>query len=208
MTDERPEAGQDESLVEFRLTYDGELKSASKSKGRVEHKHEIRRVFHGQLKALWAEHKALEPQHYDTGFDNKTRFQQRMQRYERDGFKWAPLVVREHWMVCEVEVLILRRGPPGDFVMQGDIDGKVKTLFDALQIPEPGVLPSKSIGPEADEEPFYCLLEDDSLIVKASIETDSLFGPLSVGGLSFEQKPSDARVIIKVKTRKTNEPAI
>ena len=43
------------SDVEFRLTYEGELKS----NGRAPHKHEIRRVFHAQLKALWDMHPYL-----------------------------------------------------------------------------------------------------------------------------------------------------
>lgn len=192
-TEDRPEG---ETLLEFRLTYDGELKSATKAKGRVEHKHAIRRVFHRQLKALWGTHPALGPV-------NNQRIWERedFTVFHRDGFKWLPLVLKNQFMICELDVLILRRGRPGNFITQGDIDGKVKTLFDALQRPENGVLSNEGLAPEEGEEPFYCLLEDDALINKASIETDSLHGPLMLHGAALEENKNDARVIIKVTTK-------
>lgn len=186
----------DGSIMEFRLTYDGELKSATKSKGRVEHKHDIRRVFHRQMRSVWATHPALGPVNTQRLWERED-----FMRYHRDGFKWLPLVLKNQFMICELDVLILRRGRPGNFITQGDIDGKVKTLFDALQRPEPGVLSAEGIAPEEDEEPFYCLLEDDALIHKAAIETDSLHGPLMIGGKAIEESKNDARVVIKVTTK-------
>jgi len=50
--------------------------------------------------------------------------------------------------------------------------------------------------PDADEDPFYCLLEDDSLIIKASVETDTLLAPVGQ-----QINANDARVVIHVKTR-------
>src|SRR3990170_447020 len=42
-----------EPPMEFRLTYEGQLLGASRSNTRAEHKHEIRKVFHRQLRQLW-----------------------------------------------------------------------------------------------------------------------------------------------------------
>ena len=41
--------------MEFRLTYEGEIKSS----GSPAHKHEIREKFHPQLKSLWEQHPTL-----------------------------------------------------------------------------------------------------------------------------------------------------
>ena len=108
----------DGSIMEFRLTYDGELKSATKSKGRVEHKHDIRRVFHRQMRSVWATHPALGPVNTQRLWERED-----FMRYHRDGFKWLPLVLKNQFMICELDVLILRRGRPGNFITQGDIDG-------------------------------------------------------------------------------------
>jgi hypothetical protein len=40
--------------VTFRLTYEGHLLGSARGDPRTKHKHEIRRVFHGQLAALLA----------------------------------------------------------------------------------------------------------------------------------------------------------
>jgi hypothetical protein len=54
-------------------------------------------------------------------------------------------------------------------------------------------------NPAEDEDPFFCLLEDDSLITKVSIETDMLLEPVS-------QPPTknDARLVIGVTIRPFN----
>lgn len=65
--------------------------------------------------------------------------------------------------------------PPGSIVSSGgDIDNRLKTLLDALKMPkEPNEIP-RDDTPETDENPFYCLLEDDGLITKLSIDTAQL----------------------------------
>ncbi len=55
------------------------------------------------------------------------------------------------------------------------MDNRLKMLFDALAIP------SKSDGlssePAAEEDPLYCLLEDDRLITSLTVITDRLLIP-------------------------------
>jgi hypothetical protein len=50
--------------------------------------------------------------------------------------------------------------------------------------------------PSEDEKPFYVLLEDDKLISRLTVETDTLLKPIG-----NEMNKSDARLIITVKLR-------
>ena len=78
----------------------------------------------------------------------------------------------------------------------GDIDNRLKTIFDALRMP----VSKEELGgyetPEADETPFYCLLTDDKLISRVSVETDTLLQPTSP-----QAGDNDARLIIAVKVK-------
>jgi hypothetical protein len=58
---------------------------------------------------------------------------------------------------------------PGRLITSGDIDNRLKTLFDSLRIL--GEVPA---GPTEDKKPFYVLLEDDKPITHISVETDTL----------------------------------
>lgn len=83
--------------------------------------------------------------------------------------------------------------PPGHIVTQsGDIDNRIKTLLDALKKPELNALPGGSV-PTSNENPFFCLLEDDNLIVSLAVETDRLLEP--------DVHPSEVELIIHVTTR-------
>ena len=76
-----------------------------------------------------------------------------------------------------------------------DLDNRVKTLIDALKIPKKRELPDKAAPDLArDEDPFYVLLEDDSLVTHLSVETDVLLDPTDPN-LGDE----DSRVVIAVK---------
>jgi hypothetical protein len=57
----------------------------------------------------------------------------------------------------------------------GDLDNRLKILFDALRMPKPNSkeLPPNAV-PDDTEHPFFCLLEDDALITRVSIESDRL----------------------------------
>ena len=59
----------------------------------------------------------------------------------------------------------------------GDLDNRLKTLLDALRAPnDPQELPAGA-SPQSDEDPFYCLLEDDKLIIGLSVTNDRLLRP-------------------------------
>ncbi len=77
---------------------------------------------------------------------------------------------------------------------QGDIDGQLKTIMDALRIPD-SVQETANATPEADETPFFCLLEDDRLVSEVHVTTDEL---LSLPGKP-DVDPNDAHVVIRVR---------
>jgi hypothetical protein len=74
---------------------------------------------------------------------------------------------------CALDTLFLRFDqPPGEILRGGgDIDNRIKTLFDALQMPSwcEGVDP-----PGGSDDLLFCRLEDDSLVTEVKITTDRL----------------------------------
>ena len=79
-------------------------------------------------------------------------------------------------MTCALEILFLRYGHPGDLIRgRGDIDNRIKILFDALKVPQHCT--EVIGGPEDGEDPFFCLLEDDCLITSVAVTTDRLLIP-------------------------------
>jgi hypothetical protein len=74
-------------------------------------------------------------------------------------------------VVCDLDILFMRKEEPGSLILQGgDIDNRIKTLFDGLKTPTADDM--KAGAPDA--KPFYCLLEQDSLITGANVRTDRL----------------------------------
>jgi hypothetical protein len=62
-------------------------------------------------------------------------------------------------LACGLDILFLRRDMPGVPLIHsgGDIDNRLKTLFDALKIPE-SCAEIENYTKEADEDPFFVLL--------------------------------------------------
>jgi hypothetical protein len=162
--------------MEFRLIYEGQLPS----NGSPEVKHAIRKQFHRQLAELWQKHRTLQlaQERVSIGHGGVGTFLNKLARkFDRWGFRFVPLINEAFGMVCELDILFLRRGVPGKLIMPGgDIDNRIKTLLDALRIPNNGHEVKGS--PEPNEEPFFCLLEDDALVTRVNVTTDRLLTPL------------------------------
>ena len=113
------------------------------------------------------------------------------------GYRFVPLVTRELELLCSVEVLFLRFGNTGGVINRvGDIDNRLKTIFDALSMPRDANQLGPFTSPEDGEDPFFCLLQDDSVITKASVESDTLLEPISDA-----PNENDARVVITIRLR-------
>ncbi len=157
--------------MKFRLVYRGELRS----NGSPTHKHAVRRVFHRQLLNLWKDYPLNEVQQFINIDPDKGD----ALGISRGGFKFVPLISPRLELVASLEVLLLRPESAGSVLTQaGDIDNRLKTLMDALQVPKDNQIP-KGIMPETDEAFLYCLLEDDNLVISLDISTGKLYDTVS-----------------------------
>jgi len=196
-------------ILEFKLTYEGKLFGANSKDPKVKHKHDIRRAFHPQLKRLWK----LTPQ-LSEPFDfvqfplimasapsgpSIPYEEQLAKRFGCGPYQLVPLIVEGTGLLCSLDILLLRPDKPGAIIRSGDIDNRLKTLFDSLRIPQDtnelaGDPPSK------DENPLFCLLQDDRLITHVAVSSDVILQPIH-GATMID--PNDVRLIITVKIRPT-----
>lgn len=198
-------------FMEFRLVYEGALQSSGNSSRHVKQKHAIRKQIHKQLANLWDIHPVLN--HFKTFVDGEngwfvgglstkrladegiTYVETLARSFSRCGFRFVPLVHKNLDLVCSLDILFLRRENPGELIKQsGDVDNRVKTLLDALQMPQN--CNEVEGEPEVSEQPFYCLLENDSLITQLTVTTDRLLTPLKEG-----EHKNEVVLIIKVKVK-------
>jgi hypothetical protein len=95
--------------------------------------------------------------------------------WNRNGFNFVPLVQEKYVLRCSLEVLFLRIEDRANFILQGgDLDARLKNLFDGLRITAKGERLPLGVTPEDGEDPFFCLLEDDNLISDVRVNADQL----------------------------------
>jgi hypothetical protein len=189
--------------MQFRLIYQGKLPAASSSDKRSEEKHAIRRVFHPQLLELWTKNPFLKrfvqghtPKVFPDG-EAVSVMSKMAEAYIRSSYRFLPLIRSKLGVMCSLDILFLRRDEPGDLISGGgDIDNRIKVLFDALRVPAENEV--RGI-PGADEDPLLCLLEDDKLISEIHITTDRLLTPMD-----GTDHVNDVHLIIRVDTVVTN----
>lgn len=183
-------------IMKFTLRFEGELPASGNSR-KVSHKCEIRKKLHPQLEELWRIHPVLSRVRdvgirfpMDQGAHRVewhhsmsesaaggwlAEFPNLLAPIEVGGTSFIPLVRESMSFVCGLDILFLRKEPPGRLISQaGDIDGRIKTLFDALRMPSQDEQQLCKDTPS----PCYCLLESDTLITDLSIRT----GQLLTGG--------------------------
>ena len=211
--------------MEFRLVYEGPLKAAVAGKGgrRTEEKHAIRKVIHKQLARLWevvpnlkmrtTDYTVLHPggATWDANHKITSRtmassdLRQSLCKtlgdsFDKCGYKFVPLVNNHMKLSCGLDVLFLRRDMPGVPLIHsgGDIDNRLKVLFDALRVPANCDEVSGAVKESGEDPYFFCLLEDDALITGVSVTTDTLLTPYVAG------QENDVHLVINVKVRPTD----
>jgi hypothetical protein len=149
--------------VEFTLVYEGPLAT----KPRPVDKHEIRLQLHPQLKELWS-------------IGPLEQFREMLlpgSEHLRTvgGHEFASIVHPVWHFNAKLHILMLRPEPRGRVVTSGgDIDNRLKTLFDALACPAHDEAVPDGWSPAEDQKPLHCLLHDDWLISQVTVETDRL----------------------------------
>jgi hypothetical protein len=205
---------QSEDWMSFRLIYEGPLLSSNTDNHSAlrNNKHEIRRQFHIQLKQFWQTEKHLrfranslipgKPYVGGIPIPPNEFLNHIAARYERCGNGFVPLVIlpEDKEVICSLEILFLRREPPGKIIQGGDIDNRLNTLFDALRIPRDGSeMPTTPLS--NDENPMYCLLQDDAIISEVKISTDLLLLPPKNLGHAV----NDVVLLLNVDLKRTEE---
>ncbi|MBV8054850.1 MAG: hypothetical protein JO071_06370 [Deltaproteobacteria bacterium] len=199
----------------FTLQFKGPLHSdQAKNIDKRAERHRIRRAFHEQLFKAWQ----LAPALCNVSKDNFRHVAKRKRILELDdgaqirldpnwgftllrGKKFIPLVIRARDMslVCDLDIrmywrekrfggLLRRRDSTEGF----DLDNRLKGLLDALAIPQENQLPDDVSN---DPDLFLCLLEDDNLIARLSIQAEPLGLPPSA---NEEEGYVELNVTVKV----------
>lgn len=202
-------------LMKFTLTYEGELGS----NGRPAKKWEIRQHLHPQLVELWRVSPILQTalrervmpinvavfaidQHHSSDVTRRPNQEplpsgvqtiDLCEPIQRGGRKFLPLVRESFALNCGLKITFLRKEEPGRIYQGGDMDNRLKTLFDALAIPSADQIINDGGNPD---EPIYCVLEDDRLITGFNVETHRL---LTKPGVSEQH----VQLLIEIEVRLT-----
>ena len=215
--------------MEFRLIYDGPLPSASRRDSRTEHKHRLRKHLHPQLRELWKQQPDLREQGEDffaefttplnmlsdpgpgvhqivrskrNDLHGKKGLDYIADAHQTCGGRFVPLVRKSSGFTCKLDVLFLRRDNLGNLIQSGgDIDNRIKVLFDGLKMPQIKADLGGFLIAE-DENPFFCLLEDDSLITSLSVTADRLLTPQTGTGHCIHD------VLLVIRVTVVNESAL
>ncbi|HEY1856583.1 hypothetical protein [Acidocella sp.] len=197
--------------MRFTLTYDGELRS----QGNPKQKWAIRQQFDPQLQELWRINPALADLDYARHVPTTPGFPvwevhhsadkhlpslpqpngwvDVLSPIEKGGKKFIPLVRESLALRCGLKITFLRKEEPGKVYQGGDLDNRLKTLFDALSIPTLEQIPKDD---PLISDNVYCLMEDDSMISSCEIETHRLLS-------KPDGSKHDVRLIIEVDIKVT-----
>ena len=139
---------------------------------------------HGGLRVPF---KGTPEQHIELGLRHLS------EQWQRCGYNFVPLITADACRRCSLDILFLRPEEGQNILQGGDIDGRIKTIFDALRLPS-SLREVASQSPTEGEDPFFVLLEDDSLISEIRVVTDQLL----LLPKEREVRPNDAHLVIHV----------
>lgn len=119
------------------------------------------------------------------------RFSDLCEPIEKHGTWYKPLVRESFALHCGLKIIFLRQEAPGKVYQAGDLDGRMKTLLDALAMPQHK---EQILGRSTKHDPIFCLLEDDALVSGLQIESERLLTDKS-------NQPDYVRLNIEVDVR-------
>lgn len=174
--------------MEFCLHYYGKLKSRDNAAG----KHAIRQALHEQVKSLCTSEQFAHT--FEDDLADKRKTEEKPMFIEHGGKRYWFLISEHLATVVDLNITILVPHEVGKIVQNGgDIDNRIKTLFDAMRVPA-----VESEIPQKDTFDYssgmYCLLQDDKLINRVSIRSYRDHAPLD---------GDSVRCLIEVETKIT-----
>jgi hypothetical protein len=197
--------------MQFHLVFSGRLSASGNSSKKSEEIRDIRDKLHPQLALLWETSPALrrlrntaivakDPAQFlgcatspfeierDPQYPIQDGHVDLCEPITRNGKTYKPLVRKSLDLNCHLKILFLRQEDPGSLVLQGgDLDNRIKTLCDALTMPNVDM----AARYEQQHDPICCLLESDTLISGFDVQTDRLLFPES-------QFPNEVHLTINV----------
>lgn len=172
--------------MEFTLYYRGSLNA----NGRRSQKHRLRLHFSQQLHELWS-HKAARPDDFFRSLPDITKdsFSRKV-----GSLRFAALVTEGR--VAELDITMLRPEAPGSIISHGgDIDNRIKTLLDGLRAPR--TIDDLPTEVASTDDVCLCLLDDDRLVTRLSVNTQQLLEPAVDDGIVI--------LLIAVRTKKLSD---
>lgn len=192
--------------MKFRLVFYGDLRP--KQQIGLAEVHGVREQFRPQLDKLWDSKplkergsvRRLKPENGDIGIFESV-----------SGVLFAPLITDRWDTYAELEVLLVRQNASHSVLHSaGDIDNRLKTLFDALRMPtasEVQTLLAKSPENFSAENSYNVLLQDDALVTKVSVESDRLLDTSMFAGSQPHAAPMEkmslAIITVTIKLART-----
>jgi hypothetical protein len=185
--------------MKFTLTYQGELRANDDFR----RKWEIRNHFHPQLAELWRISPTLqrvwrqrsvppdgwlrqETHHSLDSALSEDSEHITMGRVEPQidlcapivvaGRRFRPLVRDSYALQCGLDITFLRKEEPGHIYQGGDLDNRLKTLLDALAVPNE----QQIVDEDTEEGHLFCLMENDRLVSSLNVRTHRLLGAQNV----------------------------
>ena len=162
--------------MRFRLLFEGEIKP--RQKARPAHIHAIRQSFHPQVARLW-DHAPLVGLKDKWLLDRVDPDPTPEQKFfyarieDMGGRRFSSIVAKD--LGAELDIIFLRQQARGQLIGEGgDIDNRLKTLFDALRMPSKAEVQQLGNFAANDAQPLHCLLRDDAFIHRVNVETDRL----------------------------------
>jgi hypothetical protein len=104
---------------------------------------------------------------------------------EKHGVWFLPLVRNTFALHCGLKVLFLRQEQSGKIYQGGDLDGRIKTLVDALAMPQHQEQANGHPQSITKTDPMYCVMEDDSLISGFNFESERLLAAGNMVPIDF-----------------------
>jgi hypothetical protein len=153
----------------------------------------MRTIFSRQLNQLLRSRSGV----LDKEFDNLSDDEADSVGAMRGDFMCLALVREKLSLVCDLDILFLRRENPGHLVSGGgDLDNRIKVLFDALRMPQ-DANEVRGFSPDGSKL-LFCLAEDDKLITGFRVTTDRLLEPAP-----SQAEENNVQLIINVEVKAT-----
>ncbi len=172
--------------MRFPLSFEGPLPSSGNDdplrpkESKLKAVWAIRDYINPQLKKLFETHHALQGRTEES----RVLMHALIPRIVVDGHLFFPLARSSFKLKCGLDITMLVNHDPASVVTRsGDLDNRLKTLFDGLRTPasHQEIKRFKDVGaPDADD--YFCLLQDDGLITSLRIETLRNLAPSPTAG--------------------------